>query len=451
MFLLGKVQKFTFFTLIILSASLFEYSFSADIQNSDFNKIVSGNNEFALNLYSKIKKHPQIKESEGNLFISPYSISTAFAMVYSGARGNMAKEIQDVLCFPQVGFEQVALGFGNLQKHLQNNQKAAGFQLNLANSLWLQKGYDFVPEFLEINKKYFDTGLSELDFAKSEQATKTINAWVEEHTKEKIKNLIPSGTIDNFTRLILTNAIYFKGNWVIPFKEENTKPADFNITKDKKVQVQMMYQKERYKYAKTDDMELLQIPYGLDEISMLIMEISRDNNRINSGDLGYNDAGKLTREQLKELPNLSMLILLPKSIDDLDINLKTLESYIQQMKEQEVEVYLPKFKFSCDTIELKDILIEMGMKDAFTGRSDFSGINPQKELFISNVLHKTFVEVNEKGTEAAAASSLRIMMDIPTAPPPIFRADRPFIFIIRDNKSDSILFMGRVANPSRKE
>jgi serpin B len=451
MFLSGKMQKISFYTLIMLCVLSSGNNFAANIQNSNFDKIVSGNNEFALNLYSKMKELPQIKADECNLFISPYSISTAFAMVYSGARGNTAKEIADILCFPQVGFEQVASDFNVLQKHLQANQEAAGFQLNLANSLWLQKGYDFVPEFLELNKKYFDAGLSELDFTQSEDARKTINDWVEKQTKEKITDLIPAGMIDGLTRLILTNAIYFKGNWVIPFKEENTKPADFNVTKDKKVQVQMMYQKERYKYAKTDDMELLQIPYGLDEVSMIIMEISRDNNRIISGDLGYNDAGKLTREQLKELPNLSMLILLPKSIGDLDINLKTLESYIQKMKEQEVEVYLPKFKFSCDTIELKDILIEMGLKDAFTGRADFSGINPQKELFISNVLHKTFVEVNEKGTEAAAASSLRMMMDIPPAPPPIFRADRPFIFIIRDNKTESILFMGRVVNPSRKE
>ncbi len=456
MFLSGKIQKLSFLTVILLSVLSSGNSFAGSIQNSNFDKIVSGNNEFALNLYLKIKEIPQIKAAEGNLFISPYSISTAFAMVYSGARGNTAKEIQDVLSFPPVGIEQIASGFSDLQKHLQTNQEAAGFQLNLANSLWLQKGYDFVPEFLELNKKYFDAGLSELDFAQSEQARKTINAWVEEQTKEKITGLIPAGIIDGLTRLILTNAIYFKGNWVIPFKEENTKPADFNVTKDIKVQVQMMYQKERYKYAKTDDMELLQIPYGLDELSMTMMEIIKNNDRIINGDLGYTEADKLTKEQLDELANLSMLILLPKSISDFDtiekgLDSHTLETYLQQMKEQEVKVYIPKFKFSCDTIELKDILKQMGMKDSFTSKADFSGINPRKELFISNVLHKTFVEVNEKGTEAAAASQLRIVFDIKTDPIPIFRADRPFIFIIRDNKTESILFIGRLANPSRKE
>jgi len=450
MFSFSRTQKIIIIILITISPSfsnqLSARTLAADSQNDNFDSIVSGNNEFALNLYSKIK------ESEGNVFISPYSISTAFAMVYSGARENTAKEIEDVLCFPKTGYEQVASGFGDLQKHLQTHQEAAGFQLNLANSLWLQKGYDFTPEFLELNKNYFDAGLSELDFAQSEHARKTINTWVEEHTKVKIKDLIPAGMIDNLTRVILTNAIYFKGNWVVPFKEENTKPADFNVTETKKVEVQMMYQKERYKYAKTEDLELLQIPYGLDELASLIMEISKNNPRLNIEELGYSEASKLTKEQMNELANLSMLILLPKSINDLDIiekqlNPAKLKSYIYQMKEQKVEVYLPKFKFSCDTIDLKEILMQMGMKDAFTSNADFSGINGKKNLFISNVLHKTFVEVNEKGTEAAAASSLR--MTLGSGPiPPIFRADRPFIFIIKDNKTQSILFIGRLVNPS---
>jgi serine protease inhibitor len=211
--------------------------------------------------------------------------------------------------------------------------------------------------------------------------------------------------------------------------------------------VQMMYQKEHYKYAQTDDMDLLQIPYGLDEVSMSIMSISLENGN----DYGYSEVSKLTKEQLKELPQLSMLILLPKSIGDLEmmekrLNLKTFDSYIGQMKGQEVKVYLPKFKMTCGTIELKDVLMEMGMKEAFT-LADFSGVNEQKDLFISNVLHKTFVEVNEKGTEAAAASSLRMTFGL-EPPPPVFRADRPFIFMIMDNKTGSILFMGRVMNPS---
>ena len=272
---------------------------------------------------------------------------------------------------------------------------------------------------------------------------------VKERTKEKIRDLIPAGIINGQTRLVLTNAIYFKGNWVIPFKEENTKPAKFNVTEEKKVEVQMMYQKESCKYAKTDDMELLELPYGLDEISVSIMEMGYENGN----DYGYSEVSKLTKEQLKELPNLSMLIILPKSINDLvllekRLNPQMLQSNTQQMKLQEIKVYLPKFKMTCGTIELKNVLIEMGMKEAFKEMiADFSGINGRRELFISNVLHKTFVEVNEKGTEAAAASALRISIGL-EPPPPVFRVDRPFIFIIRDNKTGSILFMGRLVNPS---
>lgn len=451
----GKIQKIGIFILVMFwipVSGQFSLIVAAK-QDENPNGIVSGNNEFALNLYTRLKDYPRIKAADGNLFFSPYSISTAFAMIYSGARGNTAKQIADVLHFPAVGYEQIAAGFGVLQDQLQAHPEAAGYQLNLADSLWGQKGYDFLPEFIDLNKKYFDAGLSELDFIQQpEEARKTINVWVEEHTKEKIKALIPPGTIDDLTRLILTNAIYFKGNWVIPFKEENTKPADFNVTEEKRIGVQMMYQKEKCKYAQTDDAQLLQIPYGLDEGSMLIMQISRESGNENT--YGYSEAGKLTKEQLQELPQLSMLIILPRSVGDLDsiekkLNPQTLQSYTQQMKEQEVKVYLPKFKMTCETIELKDLLIVMGMKDVYKpGAADFSGTSRQKDLFISNVLHKTYVEVNEKGTEAAAASALRMSIGLNEPPPPIFRADRPFVFMIRDNKTDIILFMGRLVNPS---
>ena len=453
MLLGGKIQRFVIVVLtgyFIWIFSIFSgEAFASNSNNENLKEIVEGNNEFALKLYDRIKELPQIKAFEGNLFISPYSISNTFAMVYSGARGNTAKEMGKVFCFPSLGFEQVVTGFGDLRKQLQTNQEAAGFQLYLANSLWGRKGYAFLPEFLELNKKYFDAGLNELDFAKSEEARKTINTWVKERTKEKIRDLIPAGIINGQTRLVLTNAIYFKGNWVIPFKEENTKPAKFNVTEEKKVEVQMMYQKESCKYAKTDDMELLELPYGLDEISVSIMEMGYENGN----NYGYSEVSKLMKEQLKELPNLSMLIILPKSINDLvllekRLNPQMLQSNTQQMKLQEIKVYLPKFKMTCGTIELKNVLIEMGMKEAFKEMiADFSGINGRRELFISNVLHKTFVEVNEKGTEAAAASALRISIGL-EPPPPVFRVDRPFIFIIRDNKTGSILFMGRLVNPS---
>ncbi len=410
-------------TVIIILLALFSsISFASNEARDEVKLIASGNNEFAFNLYSQIKNLPEIKQAEGNLFFSPYSISTALAIVYAGARGNTAKEMAEVLKFSVdsddiQSRETMAAIFGALQKQLEADKGTSGYQLNVANALWGQKGYPFLPEFIELNKKYFRSGLSELDFAQSEEARKTINTWVEDKTNDKIKDLIPAGAIDALTRLVLTNAIYFKGDWSIKFKEENTKESDFHVTAQKTVKVPLMYQKETLEYAQLDDMQLLQMPYKGEK--------------------------------------LSMLIILPKTIGDMDkiesnLNLKTLQSNIRKMRKREVDVYLPKFKMTCGTLDITKILSQMGMKDAFSNAADFSGMSGRKDLFISNVVHKAFVEVNEEGTEAAAATGVTMQLESLAEPPPVFRADRPFIFMIRDNVSQSILFIGRVVNPALK-
>ena len=217
------------------------------------------------------------------------------------------------------------------------------------------------------------------------------------------------------TRLVLTNAIYFKGDWAVKFKEENTEPADFHVNEDKIVDVQMMYQKGDFGYSENDNMQLLQLPYKGQE--------------------------------------LSMLIILPESIAALSsvesrFGSDTIRSWLSQMREREVDVYLPKFKMTCGTLELNKILSEMGMKDAFSDAADFSGMTGGRDLFISNVMHKAFVEVNEEGTEAAAATGVGMKLLSLPAPPPVFRADRPFIFMILDNNTQCILFIGRVVNPT---
>ncbi|MFC1781124.1 serpin family protein [Planctomycetota bacterium] len=377
-------------------------------------------NEFAFNLYGRIKELPEIQKAEGNLFFSPYSISSALTMTFLGARGNTATEMANVLEFSIVGDsrtdrETLAGSFGKLQQQLQADPETSGYQLNIANALWGQEGYDFLAEFLELNSKYYGSGLNKLNFAQSEEARRIINTWIEEQTNEKIKDLIPSGSINAMTRLVLTNAIYFKGDWAIQFKEENTNPADFNVTGNKTVEVPMMYQKETFGYSENDDMQLLQLPYKGDE--------------------------------------LSMLVILPKTIDALasvesSLNSETIESSLSQIRKREVDVYLPKFKMTCGTIELNRILSEMGMKDAFSDSADFSGMSGRRDLYISNVMHKAFVEVNEEGTEAAAATAVGMRLLSMPAPVPIFRADRPFIFMIFENNSKSILFIGRVANPT---
>jgi serine protease inhibitor len=378
------------------------------------NAIAGGINDFAFNLYGRIKDALAIKNAEGNLFFSPYSISTALAMTYTGARGATASEMAEVLCFPFTDIEKIASGFGSLQKQLQADPKTSGYQLSVANALWGQKGYSFLPAFIDLNKKYFGSGLTELDFAQSEAARKTINTWIEKQTKEKIKDLITPGSIDAMTRLVLTNAIYFKGDWASKFKTENTKEANFNVTADKAVKVQMMYQKADYQYGANDDMQVLQMPYKGDELSMLIL-----------------------------LPKKAVL----EKIES-ELNAKNLQSYLSLLHKQEIEVSLPKFKMTCGTVELKGILAQMGMKEAFSDAADFSGMSGKKDLLISNVMHKAFVEVNEEGTEAAAATAVGMRLTAVLAEPLIFRADRPFIFMIRDNRSQSILFMGRVVNPA---
>lgn len=389
--------------------------FASGVYAGNENQITKGNNEFALNLYSQIKNLPEIKQAEGNLFFSPYSISTALAMTYTGARANTAKEMADVLKFPQLKLEEIASAFGELQKQLQADKKKSGYQLNVANALWGQKDFGFLPEFIGINKKYFGSGLTEVDFEKHEQARQIINTWVEKQTQEKIKELLPPRIFeDGLTRLVLTNAIYFKGFWETQFKTENTKPAKFNVTTDKTVDVQMMYQIGQFSYGEDDEMQLLTLPYKGNE--------------------------------------LSMLIILPKKIESFEsVEQRVIKNNlpIASVSQQEVGVFLPKYKMSCGTIGLRDTLKTLGMKDAFDeDKADFSGMNGKRDLYISNVFHKAFVEVNEEGTEAAAATAVIIKIKSAPKPVPVFRADRPFIFMIRDNVSQSILFIGRVVNPT---
>jgi serpin B len=390
----------------------------------DPNATARGINEFAFNIYGKVKDLPAIKTAQGNLFFSPYSISSALAMTYTGARGNTATEMADVLNLwspkpPMTADtyrEKIASAFGTLQKQLQADPKTSGYQLNIANALWGQKGFGFLQAFLDSNKKYFGSGLTELDFEQPEAARKTINIWIEEQTRQKIKDLIPSGGLDRMIRLVLTNAIYFKGDWAIKFKTQDTKPAKFNITADKTVEVPMMYQKQNFEYGETDTVQILQMPY--------------------KGNA------------------LAMMLILPKAggtIDTVDKQIVANPASVTSVRRRKVEldVYLPKFKLTCGTLEMKGILQDMGMKEAFTDSADFSGMTGKKDLCISKVMHKAFVEVNEEGTEAAAATAVGMTLTAMPLNPPVFRADRPFIFIIRENTgAQTILFMGRVCNPT---
>ena len=374
--------------------------------------VVKGNNEFATDLYGRLKD-----KTSGNLFFSPYSISTALAMTYAGAAGETQKQMAEVLHFT-VPEPELHEAMARLRSSLLADKKK-GYELRVANRLWGQKGYEFLPEFLQTTRKYYGAELGVLDFAKNtEAARQEINAWVEKQTEEKIKDLLAPGVLDPQTRLVLTNAIYFKGNWQEKFEKDATKDAPFHLSADKEVTVPMMHQTEQFGYRATDDLQVLEMPYAKGE--------------------------------------LSMIVLLPKEIEGLPqlekkLTQANLQEWTKGLRRQKVIVYVPRFKMTSQ-FGLKDTLQAMGMTLAFDDQEGrFLPHEPASEgLYISAVVHKAFVDVNEEGTEAAAATGVVMMpMAARLRPeqPPTFRADHPFLFLIRDNQTGSILFMGRVANP----
>jgi serpin B len=402
-----------FFSTGLLSILAFiglTYSMPAEANNREDTKIVvEGNKAFAFGLYEKLK------EVEGNLFFSPYSISTALAMTYAGARGNTEKQMGTALHFT-LDQKQFHPAFACLEAQLKAVQEKGDIEVNIANALWAQEDYVFLKEFLDLIHSNYGTVLNHVDFEMAcEEARKKINAWVEQKTKDKIKDLIKPGVLNSLTRLVLTNAIYFKGRWESQFKKSRTKESPFWLSIDKSVEVPMMTQKRQFKYMESESVQILELPYVGDD--------------------------------------LAMIVLLPRKIDGLaqleaDLSVENLNMWIDHLRKKEVSVFLPKFKMTSQ-FRLSETLASMGMPDAFGGNADFSGIDGTKDLFISAVIHKAFVDVNEEGTEAAAATAAVISLtSAPSTPPPTFRADHPFVFLIRDNRSGSILFVGRIVNPN---
>jgi serpin B len=384
-------------------------TFIADI--NDINAAVGGNTDFAFALYGKLKGNSNVPK--GNLFFSPYSISTALAMTYGGARGETQKQMAAALHFT-LPSQSLYPALGVLQKQLIQENKSRGYQLLLANALWGQKGEPFLKEFLDLTQ-YCGAGFNQLDFInETEQSRQKINSWIEEKTKDKIKELIPQGGVDENTQPVLTNAIYFKGDWKTKFERGDTKQADFAISSKNKVKVDMMHVKEKFKYYADEKMQVLELPYKGNELSMLVF-LPRDP------------------ENLAEIEDT--------------FTAENLNALLPKMRTCEVDVYFPKFKMTWGTFSLNKALIVLGMPDAFDReKADFSGINGKKDLYISDVFHQAFIEVNEEGTEAAAGTAVMIAHSGESSV--VFRADHPFILIIKDNRSGSVLFIGRVMNPA---
>jgi serine protease inhibitor len=374
---------------------------------ADRDETVRDDSEFATDLYG------QLRSQDGNLFFSPNSISTALAMTYAGAKGNTGTEMAGVMHFTLPNDRLNAAYSARLH---DLNASGKGYELNVANALWGQKGFAWQKDFLDLNKSYYDAGLNEVDFAQSEQARQTINAWVEKNTHEKIKDLIPSGILDVLTRMVLTNAIYFKGKWALQFDPKMTFDGDFWTSATDKVKTPLMNEHGEFNFMENETLQAVELPYS----------------------------GK----------GVSMIVLLPRKRDGLKdleekLNAKKLAEWIGAMKPVHgLAVTLPKFKMTTQ-FELSKTLEAMGMKDAFGAKADFSGMGGEPGLvYLSHVIHKAFVDVNEEGTEAAAATAV-VASRAPGPPQPTFRADHPFVFVIRDNRSGAILFMGRLSNPSK--
>ena len=399
-------------TLILGFVSLFAtFPLKAEKLQTGTEAIAEGNNKFAIDLYSKLKSE------DGNVFFSPYSISTAIGMTYPGAENETEKQIAKVFHFTE-GQKETCKSFGMLQSHLNNIQKKENIKLAIANVIWTQEGVKFLQNYLDLLKKDFQSEINHADFrdpGNCEKARQEINSLVEKKTQGKIKETIPKGALNNKI-MVLVNAIYFKGDWQIKFNEKYTnKDGVFFPSPDKKITVPMMYQSKSFKYGEDESTMALELPYK----------------------------GKET----------SMLILLPKEKDGIQALEKSLTyDYLQKlqkrMSKRKVDVLLPKFKIE-NEFELSKTLSGMGMKDAFlSSDADFSGMLGKEGLYISKAFHKAFVEVDENGTEAAATSVVTKTFQSARARP-VFKADHPFIFIIRENSTGTILFMGRMSNPEK--
>jgi serpin B len=375
--------------------------------------LVKGNNTFAPDLYG------QLCQGQSNLIFSPYSISTALAMTRAGARGKTAEEMDKVLHFtlpPQKLHSACAALI-----HRINAERSC--QLTAANGLWTQKHQGLRPEFVTLVRDQYNGGVYEVDFVgAAEESRRKINQWTETQTQGKIGGLLPTNALSSDTWLVLTNAIYFKGKWERPFQARDTHTETFHLPSGQTAQVPLMHQTEKFGYGEDERMQVLEMPYA-----------------------GH---------------SLAMVVVLPKKQDGLSeleagLSADALAGWIRLLQVQEVQVSVPRFRFG-QAMQLQDVLKRMGLRLVFSDNADFSGMKTGwPSVKLKAVFHKTVIviETKEEGTEAAAATAVQ-MTSLASAPGSaprarVFRADHPFLFLIRDTKTGSVLFLGRVADPSK--
>lgn len=386
-----------------------------DVPAQDLTELVSGNNAFAFDLYRALRER-----GDGNLFYSPFSISIALAMTWAGARGETERQMAETLHFtlPQ---DRLHPAFNALDLELAQRGQGArgkdhkGFRLHIVNALWGQKDYRFLPEFLETLARNYGAGLRLLDFAGDPEAARgIINDWVRQQTEGRIRDLLPPGAIDILTRLVLTNAIYFNAAWAEQFDPRETRDGTFHLLDGSHVTVPMMRRTANYGYAAGEGFQAVELPYDGEELAMVIL---------------LPDAGRF-----EEFEN--------------SLDAGRGQEILSGLAYQQVALTMPRFRVESD-FSLADTLAAMGMSAAFEpGRADFSGMDGSRNLYISRILHKAFVAVDESGTEAAAATAVVIGLTGLRSQVAV-TVDRPFIFLIRDLQTGTILFVGRVINPAQ--
>lgn len=386
------------------------------LSESDLQTLVSGNNAFALDVYQALRS------GDENLILSPYSISLALAMTYAGARGETESQMEDVLHFTQ-GQTATHASFNALDLALSQRDNSGldkdqePLKLNIANAVWAEQTLGFLEEYLDTIAVNYGAGIHLADFINQfDAARREINNWVSKKTEDKIKDLLPDGSVGPDTRMILVNAIYFKADWLAQFDPDSTQNQTFHLLDGSETTVEMMNEgMYDVPYMQGDGYQAIELAYAGESAAMDI--IVPDQGMFDEFELSFNQ--------------------------------DTLDQILNSMQPASIEVGLPKFEFTKD-FNLSDTLKNMGMADAFDPDiADFSGMTGERDLFIGNVIHKAFVAVDEQGTEAAAATA--VIMETTSAP--FFEisltVDRPFIFIIRDTISGQILFIGRVLNPAQ--
>jgi serpin B len=379
-----------------------------DFSKEEIKNVVFGSNSFAFDLYQKVNR-----DDSKNIFFSPYSVFSALSIVYEGAEGKTAEEIKSVLYLPEK--ELLRSPFKTVYSVI--NRRGKEYSLNTGNALWAQRDYEFLKEYIGIIEENYKAKVTNLDFArKTELSRLTINDYIEKETQERIKNLISEGALTPLTKMVITNAIYFKADWKFQFKKEETKEMDFYVKPGEKVKTEMMFMKTgdtKFNYLETEELEIIELPYKGGDVSMLVL---------------------LPKNDIKEVEN--------------NLTFEKLEGYKSKMKETSVDaIYLPKFEFDTKYF-MKDLLMSLGMSSSFfDGIADFSKMDGTKNLIIDDVIHQAYIGVNEEGSEAAGATAVIIMDSISLDDERIFTANRPFLFVIEEKETGVILFLGKLSNP----